>query len=172
MLEEAKGRNPAAGCLGATARQQLCPVPNTPTSNPTQGLTGEDAESISGSVFPGIHKHAAPHVVFATADAQSNLDWDRHKKSTVQSRARAATDRPEFGGPNVRAGMLSGEGRAGCTPQHSIPSSAPACQELATQEASNGLSRRSVSISMLLWRVAGAPSMPALGMGNLVLAQT
>jgi hypothetical protein len=60
-------------------------------------------------------------VVFATADAQSNLDWDKHKKSTVKTRARSATDRPEFGGPNV---------------------------------------------------ASGAAGMPALGMGNLVLAQT
>lgn len=96
------------------------PLPSLPP-NHTQGLTGEDAESISGSVFPGIHKHAAPHVVFATVDAQSNLDWDKHKKSTVKTRTRSAVDRPEFDGPNIGS---------------------------------------------------GAPSMPALGMGNLVLAQT
>lgn len=85
-----------------------------------QGLTGEDAESTAGSTFPGVHKHAAPHTVFATVDAQSNLDFP-HKKSTVKTRARSAMDRPGLEFPNV---------------------------------------------------ASGAPSMPALGVGNLVHAQT
>jgi hypothetical protein len=58
-----------------------------------QGLTLQDAESLSASAFPGVHRHAAPHVVMATADAQSNLHEPR-KKSTVRSRARAAVTRP------------------------------------------------------------------------------
>lgn len=86
-----------------------------------QGLTGEDAESTSGATFPGVHKHAAPHTVFATADAQSNLDPEKHKKSTVKTRARSAMDRPGPEFPNL---------------------------------------------------ASGAPSMPALGVGNLVHAQT
>ena len=87
-----------------------------------QGLTGEDAESISASTFPGVHKHAATHTVFATADAQSDQGFPP-KKSTVKTRARSAMDRqgPEFENTNVGS---------------------------------------------------GAPSMPALGVGNLVHAQT
>lgn len=84
-----------------------------------QGLTGEDAESTSGATFPGVHKHGATHTVFATADAQSNLEFPHPKKSTVKTRARSAMDRP--GLPNL---------------------------------------------------ASGAPSMPALGVGNLVHAQT
>jgi hypothetical protein len=85
-----------------------------------QGLTGEDAEATSGATFPGVHRHAATHTVFATADAQSNneLPW---KKSTVKTRARSAMDRPGREYPNI---------------------------------------------------ASGAASMPALGVGNLVLAQT
>lgn len=83
-----------------------------------QGLTGEDAEATAGAVFPGVHRHAATHTVFATADAQSNTGFPP-RKSTVNTRTRSAMDIP--GQPNV---------------------------------------------------FGGAPSMPALGVGNLVHAQT
>lgn len=83
-----------------------------------QGLTGEDAEATAGATFPGVHRHAANHTVFATADAQSNTGFPP-RKSTVNTRTRSAMDIP--GQPNV---------------------------------------------------FGGAPSMPALGVGNLVHAQT
>lgn len=86
-----------------------------------QGLTGEDAESTAGATFPAIHRHAANHTVFATADAQSNIDGK--KKSTVKTRARSGVD---FAGNTM--------------PTPNIPS--------------------------------GAPSAPALSVGNLVHAQT
>jgi hypothetical protein len=73
-----------------------------------QGLTFNDAEATAGSVFPGIQRHAAPHVVMATADAQSNLHEPGRKKSTVRTRARSAMTRPWL----VDAEGFSGERRA------------------------------------------------------------